>query len=145
MLVVCQEQFVEIILQGVKTSTIRANRKDGYVAKPGETLYFYAGRRFSPSYRKIGEAVVTEVMPIRMIQHIKDRHRIFIGRKGYRSWMSMKQMKHLASIEGFTSVETMLAFFDIARKGDFHGHQYLFRMKTEQDYPQLELPMEARA
>ena len=130
---------MEPIIQGVKTSTMRATRKDLYVARPGETLYFYAGRRFSPNYRKIGEGVVTKVTAVKILKNALVQKKIVIlgGHKC--------NMETLAKIEGFASPADMMAFFDVENKGDFVGHQYLFRMKTEKDYPQMELPMKARA
>lgn len=51
-----QGQFVPYIEDESKPHTVRADRKDGKVPKPGEILYLYTGMR-TKKCRKIGEAI----------------------------------------------------------------------------------------
>lgn len=44
-----KKQFIPFILDGRKTHTIRANRKDGWVEKPGNTMHLYTGLRTKSS------------------------------------------------------------------------------------------------
>ncbi len=55
-----QGQFVPVIENETKPHTVRANRKDGKVPKPGDRLYLYYGMR-TKQCRKIGEAVCSGV------------------------------------------------------------------------------------
>ncbi len=61
-----QKQFVMPILTGVKTSTIRAPRKDGRAhCKAGDTLKLYYGMR-TKQCEMISEVRCTNVTPIRL-------------------------------------------------------------------------------
>ena len=57
-----QEQFASLAEFGEKRQTIRACRKDGRDPKVGGTLHLYTGLR-TEQCRKLGEAVVSEVLP----------------------------------------------------------------------------------
>jgi hypothetical protein len=58
-----QGQFVPYIEDQSKPHTVRADRKDGKVPKPGEILYLYMGMR-TKKCRKIGEAICKAVRKI---------------------------------------------------------------------------------
>ncbi len=58
-----QKQFVPLIESGVKKSTIRARRKNGYLPKVGEVLGLWNGMR-TKSCRLIRRVTVTRVTPI---------------------------------------------------------------------------------
>lgn len=60
-----QGQFVPYIEDESKPHTVRADRKDGKVPKPGDTLYLYTGMR-TKKCRKIGEAICFLVQKIKI-------------------------------------------------------------------------------
>lgn len=58
-----KKQYVERILAGIKTTTIRQKRK--YPIKPGDRLYLYTGLRTKNTI-KLGEAVCSGVFKIKI-------------------------------------------------------------------------------
>lgn len=62
-----QGQFVPYIEDESKPHTVRADRKDGKVPNPGDTLYLYTGMR-TKKCRKIGEAICIHTSQIRITE-----------------------------------------------------------------------------
>jgi hypothetical protein len=60
-----QARFAVLVQSGVKRSTIRARRRDGKVARPGETLHHFTGMR-TKQCRRLGESICKLVSPIRI-------------------------------------------------------------------------------
>jgi len=63
-----QPRFVPLIVQGKKSSTIRAFRKDGRDSKPGDKLYLYTGMR-TKHCKAIGTVYCRETTEIEIDEH----------------------------------------------------------------------------
>jgi hypothetical protein len=99
-----QKRFAPLVKTGEKRQTIRAYRKDGRDPKLGDTLYLYAGLR-TQQCRKLGEAVVREVLPFGI-----DAPFINVDRKLYET--SAPRIRRIAKADGFYSVTEMIAWFE---------------------------------
>lgn len=98
--------YMERILSGEKTTTIRAPRK--YPVKVGETLYLYVGLR-TKGCRKLGEAEALEVKDI----IITDSYDIVEGwNPKNKRFLSIPEMEELVVKDGFDSPEAFFKFFD---------------------------------
>lgn len=64
-----KEMFVPMIWDGTKGHTIRGDRKDGRLPKPGEKIYMYVGLRTKKCY-KIGEAICKGVCKIQITEKL---------------------------------------------------------------------------
>lgn len=105
-------QFAEMIEAGTKRQTIRKARKRPI--QPGDTLILCTGLR-TKDYRKIGEAVCTQVDSIRI------RHLTGV------IWINGHSLRHidmdrLARADGFLGVNEFEGFFKGQYgEGDFEG------------------------
>lgn len=106
-----QRQFADAVESGRKRQTIRAPRKDGRHAKPGDKLQLYTGMR-TKSCRNLKDAVCHDACPI-LIEADK-------------IWTFQPQELHTdldawAKLDGFQSWEEMRAFFTQAHGLPFNG------------------------
>ena len=106
-----RSRFVDSILNGTKTHTIRGNRKR--TDKPGNTMHLYTGLR-QKGARLLKRAPCIRVEPI----HIDAQHNILLGDVQ----LSSDECHALALRDGFSSFADMMSFW----KGrlPFHGHIY---------------------
>lgn len=101
--------FIDKIISGEKKQTIRPAGKRSY--KPGDRLYMYTGP-YRPGERiKIGTAVVSEVVPIKL--NLYDSY--FSIWAGVNKVPSAK-VKEIAIADGFTSSNDMIIWFIQAYK-----------------------------
>jgi hypothetical protein len=86
----------------IKRQTIRAKRRDGRNAHPGETLHHFTGLR-TKSCRKLGMSICKSVEEITIESH---------GINVAGTWLRRADVENLAYDDGFDSFEQMLAFFE---------------------------------
>lgn len=108
-----KQQFVPFILDGRKTHTIRALRKNGWVEKPGNTLHLYTGLRTKNTKLlmrvpcvKVEEIVITDT-PLRRVAiegHLLDTD----------------EEEALAKRDGFADFADMMTFWE--GRLPFKGH-----------------------
>jgi hypothetical protein len=91
-----KKEFVPDIKSGKKPQTIRPAGKRKY--KPGDRLYMYTGP-YRPGERiKIGEAVVSEVVPLEILKSSSgEGSRFWLNGTHLTSWQALK----LAEDDGF--------------------------------------------
>lgn len=87
-----KKQFAPMVINGSKTHTIRAYRKDGRNPKEGDMLYLYTGMR-TKGCKKLKEVVCTE---IKMVD-IEENGNVIVD--GFELTHSM--CVHLAQKDGF--------------------------------------------
>ena len=97
-----QPEFIEPILSGRKTSTIRPNGKRRH-ARPGELVQLYTGMR-TPDCVRLLEAPCLRAIPIEI-------HRSHVVADGVRK-DNPAYYDTLARIEGFDSFGNLQAWFD---------------------------------
>lgn len=100
-------RFEPAIQSGKKRQTIRADRKDGRVARPGQTAYLFVGLR-TAHCRPLGKAPITHVDPIE-IQAAKGTAQLKVTVAGRK--LSEQEIETLARADGFESRWEMRAFF----------------------------------
>lgn len=109
-----KRQFVDPIRAGTKKHTIRADRKDGRVPKPGEPLALYCGMRTKGCFK-----ILAENPPCTMVQRVHiSTYRAVSG-----SWggnmvfvdgvqLAPDECEQLARSDGFPDFSTMMACWD---------------------------------
>jgi hypothetical protein len=114
MLLNFKKQFVEPIRLGTKHHTIRGDRKDGYVPKPGEPLYLYCGARTKHCFK-----ILEQPPPCRLVQRIHISTYKMIGTcwAGNMVFVDGVQLapdesEQLARCDGFPDFMTMMAFWE---------------------------------
>jgi hypothetical protein len=95
----------------IKRQTIRAKRRDGKNAHPGETLHHYTGLR-TKSYRKLGISICKSVEEITIEAN---------GINVAGTWLHHAEVENLAFDDGFDSFEQLLAFFETEHGLPFWG------------------------
>ena len=109
-----QARFAELVQDGSKSQTIRAYRKDGRDPKPGDQLYLWAGCRTKDA-QKIGEAICSRVIPIRIQECPKDRidwGAVYMPNSSG-TWRSLSRShtRLIAVKDGFQSRKELFDFF----------------------------------
>lgn len=122
------DRFVPHILSGRKHHTIRAMRKDGRRAKPGQTCYLYNRQRHGGP--KLGESPCTHVDDIYIRAtiyasgHVETAEDYHIGHCGIsigEDALALDEMEFLAYHDGFDSLKEMLVCLLSMHKMPFHG------------------------
>jgi hypothetical protein len=109
MLLNFKKQFVEPIRQGTKHHTIRGDRKDGYVPKPGEPLYLYCGARTKHCFK-----ILEDPPPCTKVQRI-EIYELAMGGHGIKldgQALMFDEAAQLARCDGFKSFKEMMAFWE---------------------------------
>lgn len=106
-----KKQFIDKIINGEKSQTIRAERKKPI--KKGDHLYLYTAMR-TKQCKKIGEATCSQIYKI----YINTYGEIFIND----NMLSEGQAKQLAIADGFDTGEEMVAWFRNTHGLPFSGH-----------------------
>lgn len=112
MLLNFKSQFVEPIRLGIKHHTIRGDRKDGYVPKPGEPLYLYCGARTKNCFK-----ILPEPPPCTKVQRISIEVK---SRPEYQlicvvidgEMLDSSEAEQLARCDGFPDFATMMKFWE---------------------------------
>lgn len=105
-------RFEAPILAGTKRHTIRANRKDGWVEKPGATMHLYIGLR-QKGARCFAKPICSKVERI-VIDG--DRQISIAGER-----LTQDEMEQLARCDGFNDYADMMSFWP-DEKLPFFGH-----------------------
>ncbi len=104
-------RFVDSILDGSKTHTIRGDRKRP--DKPGDTMHLYTG------LRQKGARLLMRVVCIRVDTiYIDERQQVFLGEEQ----LSADECEGMAVRDGFASFADMMSFWE--GRLPFHGHVY---------------------
>jgi hypothetical protein len=111
-----KHRFVPLIESGQKRSTIRAQRKGGRHARPGERLQLYVDQRTKRARKIIPDPVCKNVSTI-FIGHVAGLPRITVDGKN----LSHRQMNALAKADGFSDFFDLLDFFEETHGLSFHG------------------------
>ena len=106
-----QPQFAALVEGFVKRQTIRRVRK--YPIKVGDNLIFYTRLR-KPDCRKLGEAICTDVIPVKMGIRVdplmpSEGARYFVELNGM--FLGAKGRQELAEADGFSGVVEMIDWF----------------------------------
>ena len=104
-------RFVDAILNGSKTHTIRGVRKQP--DKPGNTMHLYTGLR-QQGARLLLRAPCIRVEAI----YIDKQQHVFLGEEQ----LSADECESMAVRDGFTSFADMMTFWEA--RLPFHGHVY---------------------
>lgn len=109
-----QRRFAPLIREGLKTQTIRAERKRH--ARPGEMLQLFTGMRTAQCERIIPDVVCTSVLPIEINLSSSRIERIEVG------IVPIRNLDHFAVADGFIDIEDMSDFW-LKHHGvrPFHG------------------------
>lgn len=113
-----RKRFEAPILDGAKMQTIRFNRADGKVPRPGDRLKLFIGMR-TKMCKRLGIAEVTECFPVYM--DLASRHHI-IEARGMR--LNLREMTEFAKADGFETHIAMLNWFRETYPDEraFHGY-----------------------
>lgn len=113
-----RKQFEAPILDGVKAQTIRPNRKDGKVPKPGDRLKLFTGMR-TPQCKALGIAEVFDCFPVYIDLERGDQ--LVVTVRGLR--LNPRELTEFAQRDGFRSSIEMLNWFRETYLGEksFHG------------------------
>lgn len=98
-----QKRFAPLIREGLKTQTIRADRKRH--ARPGEMLQLFTGMRTAWCEKIIPDPICTAVLPVAIGWASARITRIEVG------MIPVRNLDHFASADGFTDIEDMTAFW----------------------------------
>lgn len=99
-------RFEPMVSSGRKRQTIRARRKDGREARPGQTAYLFVLMR-TKRCRRIGEGRIVSVDEIRMAAKRSSGLTIKLNGRG----LDAHEADALALADGFGSVPEMRVFF----------------------------------
>lgn len=105
-----QKQFIEPIRAGVKCSTIRARRKNGYLPRPGDVLSLYSGMR-TKACTLIRKVAVEAVVPVSIQVLPADRGWLEISLVVCGEPVTGGDKHRFAVGEGFKDPEAMAEFF----------------------------------
>ncbi|MEN6292769.1 MAG: hypothetical protein ABFD07_12240 [Methanobacterium sp.] len=106
-----KKQFIDIIINGEKSQTIRAKRKKPI--KKGDHLYLYTAMR-TKQCKKIGEATCSQIYEI----YINTFGAVYIND----NILSGRQVKQLAIADGFATGKEMIDWFENTHGLPFSGH-----------------------
>lgn len=123
-----KKQFAALVESGQKRQTIRQTARG---ACRGATAYLYTGQR-TAHCRKLGEATITDVLPIEIGRHAcGEPYAAITERWGARSFLVHDDLDVLARADGFSSGEEMAAWFAAQYGLPFTGflHQWAFEEK----------------
>jgi hypothetical protein len=116
-------RFVEFILSGAKTHTIRDIRK--YPAKPGDTLHLYTGLRTKKTKLllrvrcvKVEEIKIVETVRMGIDNGVINRKCAAVAIDD--QWLSLDEQEALARRDGFSDFYEFVTFWD--GRLPFQGH-----------------------
>lgn len=110
-----KKQFAPAVESGEKRQTIRALRKDGKRAKPGDHLRLYTGMRTS-ACRKLMDATCTSVASIQIYDEYPQITIVVNGKK-----LSFDEGIALAKSDGFDTRAEFIGFFQETHRFPFEG------------------------
>ena len=114
----CQKQFVPDIQAGLKTHTIRADRKRH--ARVGEPIQLYCGMRTSHCFKIIPDPVCTYVVPVQITVANDRLIMIWIGPdQAYDVLPS--DFDKFARLDGFADAQAMAKFWSAKDKEIIEG------------------------
>lgn len=113
-------KFADLVATGKKTQTIRQTNR----FKVGDTLQLYTGQR-TKACRKLGEAVVTEVIPVNIYYDGVS----FTICDGF-FFASNEGTNNFSKKDGFKDFEEMKAFF-VDQYGDLPFEGYLIEWQLK--------------
>ena len=116
-----KKQFIDRIVRGEKSQTIRAERKRPF--KKGDRLFLYTGMRTNQC-QKLGEADCLMVYEIK----INQKGEVFIENNK----LSEEQKNHLAVADGFNTEEEMVTWFERTHGIPFKGQLIFWHNFTSQ-------------
>lgn len=112
-----KKQFVELVSSGRKRQTIRADRKDGRVPKPGDILRLYSGLM-----HKITK-IIYETKDFKVARVIISHGGIFWYNDGHRGWfLSDKEKAEISIADGFLGFIAFYGFILDNYGVPFSGH-----------------------
>lgn len=112
-----QKQFVPMIVDGQKPHTIRKRRK--HPTKVGDVLMLFTGMR-TKSCRQFAEAVCVKVEPVVIWVDIKALTKSYTGQA-----FSKEKVKEIALNDGFDSVDSFFAFFELYKLGVLDDYEII--------------------
>jgi hypothetical protein len=120
-----QPQFVPFVVEGSKTHTIRALRKDGKVPKVGEICHCYRGLR-QKGAELLGRWPCVRVEQIRIVsaEPLFSVPAVWVGDVE----LDSEECEALARRDGFSSFTEMAKFWD--GRLPFAGHVIHWRFKS---------------
>lgn len=98
-----QKRFAPLILEGLKTQTIRADRKRH--ARPGELLQLFTGMRTAHCARIVPDVTCTAVLPISIDWASARISRVAVGA------VPVRNLDHFAVLDGFADLDDMTGFW----------------------------------
>lgn len=98
-----QKRFAPLIREGLKTQTIRADRKRH--ARPGELLQLFTGMRTAHCERIVPDVVCTAVLPIAIGWASARIARVEVG------MIPVRNLDHFAASDGFIDLDDMTDFW----------------------------------
>lgn len=122
-------QFVDKIIQGAKTQTIRKYRR--FPIKKGDKLYLFTGLR-TKWVKKLGEANCSEVYDIKILSDCS----VLIKRENDEDFKKINADEAWVAADGFSSVEQFFRFWSLTDTLPFTG-QLIFweNFIPEQKFP----------
>ena len=116
-------QFAPLVESGQKRQTIRQSDKG---AARGATAYLYTGQR-TAHCRKIGEGMITDVLPIEIGRHAcSEPYASITERDGRRTHLVHKNLDALARDDGFANGKEMAEWFATQYGLPFIGYLHLW-------------------
>lgn len=106
-----QARFADAVARGVKSQTIRAPRKDGRHAKPGDALQLYTGMR-TRQCRKLRDAVCHNACPV-----LIEANRVLT----FEPQEIHEDLDRFARLDGFADWQEMRDWFTEAHGLPFEG------------------------
>lgn len=102
-----QKRFAPAVERGEKRQTIRRTMKG---ARPGAQAYLYTGQR-TAYCRKLGEGMITGVLPIEIGRHGCGEPYACITEQGKQALIVHGDLDALARDDGFEAAEEMVEWF----------------------------------
>lgn len=112
-----QAQFAPLVESGKKTQTIRQTDKN---AKPGDTAFLYTGQR-TKACRKLGEGIITEVIPIQIWKNELGHPFVGVEWGGDPMWLVPYDVGSFARSDGFPTIGKFIEFFETRYGLPFRG------------------------
>lgn len=117
--------FAQAVESGEKTQTIRRWNRG---AHPGAIAYLYTGQR-TKACRKLGEGVVTSVMPIEIGRHAcGEPYAVIITESGKQIHLVHRDLDALAVDDGFEAAAEMVEWFAAQHELPFNGFLHLWKL-----------------
>lgn len=111
-----KKRFIKPIQLGTKRQTVRAIRRDGRTAKPGDELQLYTAMR-TKHCRLIGRAICLDVLPVQLWLSTRDPN-VRITKIG--AAMFAEPPERFARADGFANWADLVAFWEAEHPGQHH-------------------------